>query len=524
MGYNIPKYSQIKRYEFFKNTPLFFEEKVFATPFDTETVDSELYSHDVIEISIVNSGSGIHRILNTDIPCSEGDLYVVNTDIPHGYFVDEPGTKLWVSRILFDVKSWFDGNIATTCSSDFCYGVFMDNPAAVCARLTTNIKEELQFYFNSISNEMSEKKDNWEDFVKSLLSLLLIKASRYINGAIKNVPLSLQKDWGIVAFAVNYVKENFTKSEITLDAVASELFIGPSKLSRIFKQITGSSFSEYLRGVRLEYACQLLTDNKLTIEEIVHLCGLKDVPCFYRAFSARFNMSPNEYRIQRKADFIQKKKGNKFMMILSEISTNLQAGKAKLVKEMVQQAIDEGISAETILKEGLVAGMSVIGEKFKNNEVFVPEVLVAARAMNQGAALLKPLLASEGVAALGKVCIGTVQGDLHDIGKNIVKMMLEGKGFEVVDLGTDVPAEAFVKTAIEQNCEIICCSALLTTTMGVMADVVKAAEAAGVKGKIKIMVGGAPVSQDFADQIGADAYSTDAASCAMKAVEIVSGK
>ena len=524
MSYYIPQYSQIKKHELLKDTPLLIEEKVFTDIFDPALSHSSFYSHDVIEISIVNSGSGIHRILNTDIPCDEGDLFVINTDIPHGYFVDKSGDKIQVSRIFFDVKSWFDGDIATNSASDFCYGIFMDNPAAACARLTINIKEELQFYFNSISNEMAEKKDNWESLIKSLLSLLLIKASRYINGAIKNGQSSLKKEWGVVSFAVNYIKANFNNSATTLEVVADKLFISPSKLSRIFKRITGSSFSEYLRWERMEHACQLLKESELTIEEIVHSCGLRDVPCFYRAFSARMNMSPKEYRIQQHADYIQKKKGNKFMIILSEISTNLQAGKAKLVKEMVQQAIDEGIPAETILKEGLVPGMNVIGEKFKNNEVFVPEVLVAARAMNQGAALLKPLLVSEGVASIGKVCIGTVQGDLHDIGKNIVKMMLEGKGFEVIDLGTDVPAETFVNTAIEQNCDIICCSALLTTTMGVMADVVKAAEDAGVKGKIKIMVGGAPVSQDYADQIGADAYSTDAASCAIKAVEIMQGK
>ena len=151
-------------------------------------------------------------------------------------------------------------------------------------------------------------------------------------------------------------------------------------------------------------------------------------------------------------------------MIFEEISLKLQAGKAKLVKELVKQAIDEGIPAQEILEKGLLSGMNIIGEKFKNNEVYVPEVLVAARAMNQGAALLKPLLAAEGAQSTGKVCLGTIQGDLHDIGKNLVKMMLEGKGLEVVDLGTDVAPEAFVKTAIEQNCQIICVSALLTTT------------------------------------------------------------
>ena len=206
-------------------------------------------------------------------------------------------------------------------------------------------------------------------------------------------------------------------------------------------------------------------------------------------------------------------------MDLHEISLQLQAGKAKIVKTLVQQAIDEGIPAQQILDEGLLDGMNVIGEKFKNNEVFVPEVLVAARAMNMGAALLKPLLAQEGTKNTGKVCIGTVKGDLHDIGKNLVRMMMEGKGLEVIDLGTDVAPETFVKTAVEQNCQVICCSALLTTTMGVMEDVVKAAEAAGIRDKVKIMVGGAPVTDTFCQQIGADAYTADATSAAEKAVE-----
>ena len=207
------------------------------------------------------------------------------------------------------------------------------------------------------------------------------------------------------------------------------------------------------------------------------------------------------------------------MSVLIEISENLQKGKAKIVKELVQQAIDEGMDPQEILG-GLLAGMDVVGEKFKNGEVYIPEVLVAARAMNQGANLLKPLLAEAGVVACGKVCIGTVQGDFHDIGKNLVKMMMEGKGLEVVDLGTDVSPEAFVNAAIEQNCQVICCSALLTTTMGVMGDVVKAAEAAGVREKVKIMVGGAPVSEDFCREIGADTYCADAASAADAAVEL----
>lgn len=199
------------------------------------------------------------------------------------------------------------------------------------------------------------------------------------------------------------------------------------------------------------------------------------------------------------------------MSVLNEISEQLQKGKAKAVKELVQKAIDEKIPAQEILEKGLLEGMAIIGEKFKNNEVFVPEVLVAARAMNMGSELLKPLLAEAGVKASGKVCIGTVKGDLHDIGKNLVKMMMEGKGLEVIDLGTDVSPEKYVSTAKEQGCQIICCSALLTTTMNVMQEVVELAEKEGIRNKVRIMIGGAPITQAFADQIGADRYTADAA-------------
>ena len=209
------------------------------------------------------------------------------------------------------------------------------------------------------------------------------------------------------------------------------------------------------------------------------------------------------------------------MGILVEISENLQRGKAKVVKELVQQAIDQGIPARQILEEGLLSGMNVVGEKFKANEVFVPEVLVAARAMNMGTTLLKPLLAESGVKATGKVCIGTVKGDLHDIGKNLVKMMMEGKGLEVVDLGVDFPPERYIEAVKNEGCQIICCSALLTTTMGVMGEVVKAAQEAGLRDKVKIMVGGAPVTDNFCQQIGADKYPPAAATAADVAVQLL---
>jgi corrinoid protein of di/trimethylamine methyltransferase len=209
--------------------------------------------------------------------------------------------------------------------------------------------------------------------------------------------------------------------------------------------------------------------------------------------------------------------------ILNEISLKLQQGKAKDVKELVQKALDEGMTPEKVLNEGLLPGMSVIGDKFKRNEVYVPDVLIAARAMNAGTEVLKPLLVESGVKARGKVVIGTVKGDLHDIGKNLVKMMMEGKGLEVIDLGIDVPAEKFISEAKANNAQIIACSALLTTTMGEMKNVVDLAVKEGIRDKVKIMVGGAPLNENFCQSIGADKYAPDAASAADEALSFCQG-
>lgn len=201
------------------------------------------------------------------------------------------------------------------------------------------------------------------------------------------------------------------------------------------------------------------------------------------------------------------------MELLNELSKSLQRGRLPKIKELITQALSEGIAPQTILNDGLLGGMAVIGEKFKKNEVFIPEVMLAARAMNAGVELLRPYLVSEGDLKKGTAIIGTVKGDLHDIGKNIVKMMLEAKGLEVFDLGTDVSAESFVEKAIEHQADVICCSALLTTTMSEMKQVILKAEEAGIRNKITIMIGGAPVTQEFCDSICADYYTPDAATC-----------
>ena len=205
-------------------------------------------------------------------------------------------------------------------------------------------------------------------------------------------------------------------------------------------------------------------------------------------------------------------------MAIEKVYDLVSRGKAKLTPAAVQEAIDAGCAPADILA-AMIGAMDIVGEKFKNNEIFVPEMLISAKAMKKGVETLKPYLASGAAGALGKVVIGTVAGDLHDIGKNLVAMMIESAGFEVIDLGVDVPVEKFVAAAEEEGVKIVACSALLTTTMPAMEATVAALKATG-KG-YKIMVGGAPINQEYADKLGADAYTADAASAAKKAKELV---
>jgi len=199
----------------------------------------------------------------------------------------------------------------------------------------------------------------------------------------------------------------------------------------------------------------------------------------------------------------------------------LSAGKMDEVKSLTQKALDAGDPPEKILKEGLIKAMDRIGVLFKNNEIYIPEVLIAARAMHAGLGVLKPILAKSNTSAAAKIVIGTVKGDLHDIGKNLVGMMLEGAGFEVIDIGIDAPPEKFIQAAKDHKANVIGMSALLTTTMMQMKGTVEALQAAGLKGKVKTMVGGAPVTDEFAKQIGADGYAADAASAATKVEELL---
>jgi 5-methyltetrahydrofolate--homocysteine methyltransferase len=209
------------------------------------------------------------------------------------------------------------------------------------------------------------------------------------------------------------------------------------------------------------------------------------------------------------------------MEVLQKIFEELQKGNFKDMPRLIQEALDEGISPSKILSDGLVAGMDVVGEKFRSDEIFMPEVLISARAMQAGMDVLRPKLIETGAKLAGKIVLGTVKGDLHDIGKNLVGMLLEGAGYQVIDLGTDVPTEKFVDAVKSNRPNILGLSALLTTTMPMMKAAIESLIEAGVRDRIKIMVGGAPVTEKFAKDIGADGYAPDAASAVAKARELI---
>ncbi len=211
------------------------------------------------------------------------------------------------------------------------------------------------------------------------------------------------------------------------------------------------------------------------------------------------------------------------MGAIENINELIQLGRGKKVCEEIQAALEAGIPAADILQQGMLPAMNEIGIKFKNNEVFVPEVLVAARAMNMGMAVLKPFMTESGMEPAGVAVIGTVRGDMHDIGKNLVKMMMEGRGLKVVDLGVDVSPEKFFQAAEENRADIICCSALLTTTMSEIKNVLTYLESQQARNRYKVMIGGAPISQSYCEAVGADYYTPDAASAADVALEICQG-
>ncbi|MBQ9116974.1 MAG: cobalamin-dependent protein [Clostridia bacterium] len=491
--------------------PVQLTDQIFCEPFVDTVADSMIQISDTVEISAVVAGDGIHRILNQVTECHTGDVYIFNGNVPHRYYAASENARPRVITLRWNASTCFSGDIADPNSPGFCYGVFKDRSPISYSMLNSSALKAVTELYAEMQAEAEKRELSWEQAISSRLSLLLIMLARYINMA-ETDHEERPKEWLTVSMAAREIIDRYSESDLTLESVSASLYISKSQLSRVFQKVMGVSFSEYVRNVRINMACRLLKDTELTNEEIIGRCGLKDVPSFYRIFNTVTGMTPFQYRS------LYHSNSSENAVILSDISETLQFGNLQRLQDLLLSALDRGISAELILEEGLLPGINSIGKKFKNNEVYVPEVLVAARSMNSALNTLRPYLANGEASPKGTVCIGTVQGDLHDIGKNLVRIMMESKGLKVIDLGTDVSPERFVSAAIENGCQAICCSALLTSTMGVMEDVVHEAERRGVRHKIKIIIGGAPISEEFCREIGADIYTPDAASAADAAI------
>ncbi len=484
---------------------------------DTYLRTTDIHVTQNVEIAVIIGGDGICRILNSSIECKHGDIFIFDRNLPHDFLSQSENIPLRLLNIGFDPRLF---DFAEKDTASILDELFKSGVPYSCAVLNASAMSEILRLCGAIRREIDTRAANWDRAVISHLTLLLITLTRY-NDLADAVEIERPKEWHTVFAAMSEIARSYSDSSLSVRTVAERLFMSRSSLSRAFTKVMDRSFSDYLQTVRLREACTLLENTEKSNEEIALACGIKDLTTFYNAFKSKYGMTPLNYKKAFKKRQLNEGE-SKAMVTITEINENIQKGRAKAAKALTEQAIAEGASADEILSDGLIAAMKVVGEKFKNNQIFVPEVLVAARAMNMSIEVLRPLLGNGSFEVKGKVCIGTVRGDLHDIGKNLVKIMLESRGLEVIDLGVDVAPEKFIETAINENCQIICLSALLTTTMPVMAEVVKAAEGAGIRDKVKIMIGGAPVSQEYCDSIGADCYTVDAASAAESALALLS--
>ncbi len=466
-------------------------------------------------IGIVTEGSGYLKIINYTVECSVGDVYIIKSDMPHSYFAKSAVLFPTVMTLEFEPKYFFAPPFSDPKSADYCYGIFGNETPVSFAILNSNSLDEIIEEYGKISLELQSDRLYTSETLRAYLSIFVITVARYLN--LENTVFKpvQSKYWMTVSAAMREIFENYSDNRLTLESIADKLYISKSHLSRLFQTVVGKTFLEYVRSVRLNNACNLLVKTDLTNEEIVEKCGFKDIPTFYRAFKAYTGTTPHSYRAAQN----KRRYAAEHDDILNAISDAIEKGMINKVASLVEKAISLNISPGIILNDGLLKGMNFVGDRFRKNELYLPSVLLSARAINVGMEMLKPDLEKCEIKTTGRVCIGTVKGDLHDIGKNLVKIMMESKGIEVIDLGIDVATQAFIDTAVKADCKMICCSALLTTTMGGMKDIVEAAKKAGIRDKVKIMVGGAPLSQEFCDEIAADFYTPDAATAAAVAAE-----
>ena len=520
---NIP--ALLKKDDFLLNTPVYINRVLCEAPDPVGIGLAALHQHQFIEISCVIGGRGIHRIWNEAYPIAAGDLYVLNTAVPHGYFADDAGEPPLICNLLFDPADLFGEEINEIGGASYLFGLFSGNNFAVHLSLKPKQLDIFLQTCEEIERENREEAIGWQEAVRARLTLLLVAIKRMSDEERSIHSYRTAEESPIAAAALRMVRDCYADPDFSLSDIAAALYKSTSTVSRIFHAVTGQYFSDYLRSVRMRHAATLIANSDMANDEIALLCGYRDIPTFYRQFRQAYKATPGvfrkQYKEQQKNTSSIQEENTMSNAIYTEISEKLQRGKAKDVAALVTQALEENLPAAEILNEGLVTGMNIIGEKFRTNEVFVPEVLVAARAMNAGLKILKPALTNAGVEPIGKAVICTVKGDMHDIGKNLVKMMIEGQGIECIDLGVDADPAAIVAAVKENNAQLVCLSALLTTTMMGQRDVVEALKAEGIRDQVRVMVGGAPITQEFADEIGADCYTLDAASAAKEAVRLI---
>jgi len=515
----------IKSENYFQNAPIYIEDTVFSTPLSGESGLASLHQHQFIEISYVESGNGIHRIWNESYPVTTGDLYVLNVAVPHGFFPLTETETLHIHSLYLDLNNLFTDEITEIGSGRYLFGLFAQNNFAVHLALKPTQIKSISRKLGLMQQEITKKQTDWRDALCSYLTLLLLDIKRMVMNSKVPQQYHEMECTPLTAAVLQMIREQFTDPSFSLKSVADALHRSSSSISRSFYEVTGRHFSDYLISYRIQQAASLLSETELSNEEIAIRCGYRDFPFFYKQFKEIIGTTPGERRRQAKQESSHCasscSRNTDKQVLYHAISENLQQCRKKAVFALVTEALNEGFPPNEILQQGLVSGMNAIGTKFQSNEVFLLEVVGASKILNSCMEILQPYLVNTDVRFLGKAVICTVKGDLHDIGKNLVKIFLESKGIQCFDLGVNVAPEMVVAEVQRHNAQLVCLSALLSTTIMVQKEVIDALTAAGIRDKVRVMVGGGLVTQDFADSIGADCYTPDAVSAANEAVRLL---
>lgn len=289
--------SLLKKEEWLKDSPICSNIAVCEEIYSEDIALSQLHFHEFVEISVVVGGSGIHRILGEAVECGVGDVYIINTGVPHAYFAKNSEEQPTVCNLLFDPVDVFEGDLASSKSLRYCYGVFKNNSLTAYMHIDSDMLGDIKEILTKIKDETLKKQHQWQDAVRAYLEILLIDLCRYIDDEASGITAGLRlKDRFMVSETMRTVTENYSDCELTLETIAESMFISKSYLSRIFTKATGENFSDYVRNVRLKQACRLLRETDKSNEQIVYECGMKDLPTFYKLFKKQFSLTPNQYR------------------------------------------------------------------------------------------------------------------------------------------------------------------------------------------------------------------------------------